>query len=135
MSDNPVSAAAEELKKWLEVLEKILNKMESDKLSAAKAKLDGDRFDAMLKELKGIKEGLDKAPDGPGKDAVSKDVDKALDKLNDHGNKTGHGMGQKKGFDNKFKASDDKSQGNALGNSQQKAVKTPPIKISSGKGF
>ncbi|SKB05179.1 hypothetical protein SAMN02745166_04196 [Prosthecobacter debontii] len=135
MSDNPVSAAAEELKKWLEVLEKILNKMESDKLSAAKAKLDGDRFDAMLKELKGIKEGLDKAPDGPGKDAVSKDVDKALDKLNDHGNKTGHGMGQKKGFDNKFKASDDKSQVNALGNSQQKAVKTPPIKISSGKGF
>jgi hypothetical protein len=112
MSDNIASTAAEELKKWLEVLEKILSNMESDKLSAAKAKLDGDRFDSMLKELKGIKEGLDKAPDGPGKDLVSKDIDKAVDKLNDHGNKTGHGIGHKKGLDEKFKLpGDDKGQG------------------------
>ncbi|MEN3940323.1 hypothetical protein WJU23_03440 [Prosthecobacter sp. SYSU 5D2] len=101
MSDNPAATAAQELKKWLELLEKMLNKQESDKLSADKAKLDSDRFNSMLKELKGIKEGIDTLPDSPEKIDLLKSIDKNLQTLNDHGNKVVHELGGSQDIDGK----------------------------------
>ncbi|TDU71445.1 hypothetical protein EI77_02569 [Prosthecobacter fusiformis] len=82
MSDNLASTAAEELKKWLEVLEKYLNKMESDKASLKAA----EKQDAMLKEIKAIKENLAKSPEGPEKDAVTNKLKAVEEKLDAPGN-------------------------------------------------
>lgn len=83
MSDDPIKAASAELQKWLDLLKNYLEKMESLKIQAAKSQLEASRHEEMLKELKGIKEGLNKAPDGPGKDAALQAVKEAEVKVND----------------------------------------------------
>lgn len=95
MSDNPVAAAGEELKKWLEALEKILSEMKADKLAAGKAKLDNDRFDAMMKELKSISKSAENGPQGAQMDALNKKIDLAVDKMNELSPKTGQAAGFK----------------------------------------
>jgi exonuclease VII small subunit len=101
MSDNVIATAAEELKKWLETLEKILSKMESDKMAAGKAKLDGERFDSMMKELKSISKSAENGPKGPQMDELNKKIDLALDKMNDLSPKTGQAIGRKLNIDGK----------------------------------
>lgn len=83
MADNPLETAADELKKWLEQLEKILNKMESDKLAQESAKLTAERHAEMMKELKGLKEQIGVNPDSPAAKAALKKIDAAADKLNE----------------------------------------------------
>ena len=101
MSDNVIATAAEELKKWLETLEKILSKMESDKMAAGKAKLDGERFDSMMKELKSISKSAENGPKGPQMDELNKKIDLAVDKMNDLSPKTGQAIGRKINIDGK----------------------------------
>jgi hypothetical protein len=110
MSDNVISTAAEEVKKWLDALEKILSKMESDKLAKTTAKLADDRHTEMVKELKGMREQLAKAPDSPEKADLTKQLDLAETKLDGAKSgikigghrKTGEDAGLKKAPDGKW---------------------------------
>ncbi len=123
MSDNPVAAAGEELKKWLEALEKILSEMKADKLAAGKAKLDNDRFDAMMKELKSISKSAENGPQGAQMDDLNKKIDLALDKMNDLSPKTGQAIGKRINLEGKHE--DPKlSKGPGQGPQQAAAVKT-----------
>lgn len=96
MSDNPAEAALNELKKWLELLKKIMAMMEEQKKAlAAEQKAIGDKalaahkemvaktkHDELLKEFKEIKESIKNTPDGtPGKDAALKEVANAEKQL------------------------------------------------------
>lgn len=79
--ENPVEAAANELKKWIEQLKKIMAMMEAQaKAKVAEQKAIGDKalaahkemvaktkHDELLKELKDIKEGIKNTPETPGK--------------------------------------------------------------------
>ena len=85
MPENPVETAANELKKWLEVLEKLLNKMESDKLAKDAAKLSADRHNEHMEALKDLKKEISKNPDSPAaKEALEKidAAEKGLDENN-----------------------------------------------------
>lgn len=83
MADNPIETAANELKKWLELLEKYLNKMESDKLAKDAAKLSADRHAEHMEALKELKNEIGKHPDSPEAKAALKKIDAAADKLNE----------------------------------------------------
>jgi len=85
MPENPIETAANELKKWLEVLEKLLNKMESDKLAKDAAKLSADRHNEHMEALKDLKKEISKNPDSPAaKEALEKidAAEKGLDENN-----------------------------------------------------
>lgn len=95
MADNPIETAASELQKWLDQLEAIFKayqkekaKMEAklaqeakDALSANKEMMRGEaekaKFDSIMKELKEIKEGAAKLPDGPEKKALDEQINAA----------------------------------------------------------
>lgn len=81
MSDNPAEAALNELKKWLELIKKIMAEMEAQKKAlAAEQKAIGEKalaahekmvaktkHDELMNQLKEVKEGLKKLPqDTPG---------------------------------------------------------------------
>ncbi len=72
MADNPIETAAQELKKWLEQLQKIYQlKIDEEKKAQALAKeqakeaLAAERHEEMMEELRGIREGKS---EGQGKD-------------------------------------------------------------------
>ena len=81
MADNPAETAAAELKKWLDQLQAMFKTYQEEQAKQAalikeqqKEALLTQRHDEMMKELRGIKEGLEKMPEGPEKEAVGKEV-------------------------------------------------------------
>jgi chromosome segregation ATPase len=83
MADNPIETLANELKKWLELLEKLLNKMESDKQAQGSAKLTAERHAEQMQALKDLKNEIAKHPDSPEAKTALKKIDAATDKLNE----------------------------------------------------
>lgn len=96
MSDNPAEAALNELKKWLELLKKLMAQMEAQKKALeAEQKAIGDKalaahekmvaktkHDELMNELRDIKKGMQETPDGtPGKEEALKQVEEAEQKL------------------------------------------------------
>jgi small-conductance mechanosensitive channel len=115
MADNPIETAAAELKKWLEQLQAVFKALkEQEAKLAAEQKAIGEKalaankemmaaeankakHDALMKELKGLREKVNELPDGDAKKALSKDAgglaaevnkslskdDASLDKINE----------------------------------------------------
>ncbi|MEZ5386757.1 MAG: hypothetical protein R3F13_14690 [Prosthecobacter sp.] len=84
MSDDPFKTAEAEIKKWIEQIQALIKafkeeqaKQQAKLAQEAKDALAAQRHEEMMQELRGIREGAAKLPDGPEKEALNNQIDAA----------------------------------------------------------